>query len=188
MLRLVRILILGTLAATFVGCSSAELKARQEQRDRIVHTAKIYCEFIDGEDFSDIDVALNIAMGAKCDTEKSMSLINYRSPSESAGILFCCGTREAKSERSESRYEISPAPKKEELKIPAALTPTTVKPKAAEPVAPAPTPTPAPTSVTTQVTTQVVTPAPAAPAVIAAPTPAPKPKAAPITFEGSDTE
>jgi hypothetical protein len=123
-------LIVCAMPIVIASCSSGALKLRQEQRDRVVQSSKIYCEFVNGDNNSDIDVAVNLAMGAKCESAKDFSLVNYRTPSEINGVLFCCGTKEPKPE--------TPAelPSRKDLnKVTPAPTPATAAPAAA--VAPA---------------------------------------------------
>ncbi len=74
------------------GCASSSQKTRREQRDKAVSTAKLYCEFISGEDFPDLDVAVNLSMAQKCDGDKHFTMTNYKTPSEIPGIMYCCGT------------------------------------------------------------------------------------------------
>ena len=76
----------------FAGCSSSKIKERKEQRDKVAQNSKLYCEFINGEMFPDIDVALNLEMAKRCDSEKPFSLTNYKTPTENPGILYCCST------------------------------------------------------------------------------------------------
>lgn len=139
-------LILGGVLTVFVvGCSSAALKQRQEQRDRVVQSAKMYCEFVNGDNNPDIDVAVNIAMGAKCESNKPFTMTTYRTPSEINGILFCCGTKEPKVEpkaeapkkaepKFEMKSELKSEPKAESVVEPKPVTKTAepeVKPAAA---------------------------------------------------------
>lgn len=72
------------------GCASSSQKTRKEQRDKVMQSSKIFCEFINGEQYPDIDVALNLQMAQRCDSEKSFSITNYKTPSEVPGVLFCC--------------------------------------------------------------------------------------------------
>lgn len=160
-----------------VSCSSGELKMRQEQRDRIVQSSKIYCEFVNGDNNPDIDVAVNIAMGAKCESTKDFSLVNYRTPSEINGVLFCCSTKEPKQdtlpELPSRKDSIKVSPKSETefkgpLDVPAAIA------------APVPTPTPAAkagTGVRVTPNKPAATPTPAAPAPAATPAAAVAPAA-----------
>lgn len=73
-------------------CGSSKIKERREQRDRIAQTSKVYCEFINGEQFPDIDVALNLEMGKKCDLDRPFSLSQYNTRSDTTGVLYCCST------------------------------------------------------------------------------------------------
>ncbi len=83
-------LLLAVSALLFVGCASSQQKQRREQRDKLVQSAKLYCEFLNGEQYPDIDVALNLQMAQKCDSDKSFSITSYKTPSEIPGVLFCC--------------------------------------------------------------------------------------------------
>lgn len=124
--------LLGSMMAVFAGCSSAEMRARQEQRERVMQNAKIFCEFVNGDNNPDIDVAINIAMGAKCDSSKPSSMTNYRTPSEINGIVYCCAIRDANA---------APAPA---TSVPPVLKkPDEIKPSPM----PTPTATPAPVAV-----------------------------------------
>jgi|GEM_PF-2641882 len=74
-----------------VGCGSAALKQRKEVRDRAVQSAKVYCEFVNGDVYpNDVDVALNISVAKHCESAASISMTQYKTPSESNGIMFCC--------------------------------------------------------------------------------------------------
>lgn len=74
-----------------VGCSSA-MKARQAEREKISSSAGFICEFLNGEDFADIDVQLNISMAKRCDAQKPFSISSYKNSSDIFGVLFCCNT------------------------------------------------------------------------------------------------
>jgi hypothetical protein len=71
-------------------CSSSKLKERKEQRDRLSQSAKLYCEFVNGDIYPDIDVAVNLEMAKRCDMEKPFSMTQYNTRSESTGIMYCC--------------------------------------------------------------------------------------------------
>jgi len=77
-----------------IGCASSQMKARKEQRDKIAQSSKLYCEFINGDTYPDIDIALNIEMSKHCDGNKAPALTSYRSPSEAVGIVYCCSMKE----------------------------------------------------------------------------------------------
>ncbi len=80
------LLFLGLLS----GCASSKMKERKEQREKVAQSSRLYCEFINGEMYPDIDVALNLEMAKRCDSEKPFSLTNYKTPAENPGILYCC--------------------------------------------------------------------------------------------------
>jgi hypothetical protein len=81
----------GLLVSVFVtGCGSGRLKARQEQREKMVQASGMYCEFVNGEKHSDFDVELNLQMAKRCDSSKAFSLVPYKNLSDQTGILYCC--------------------------------------------------------------------------------------------------
>jgi hypothetical protein len=71
-------------------CSSSKIKERKEQRDRVAQSSKMYCEFINGDIFPDIDVAVNLEMAKRCDADKPYSISQYNTRSDSTGIMYCC--------------------------------------------------------------------------------------------------
>jgi hypothetical protein len=76
---------------SLVGCGSSAVKQRKEQRDKMAQASKLYCEFVNGEIYAnDIDVALNIEMAKRCDAEKPFTVSQYKTPSESQGLIYCC--------------------------------------------------------------------------------------------------
>jgi hypothetical protein len=81
------------LMALGASCASPEKRQRQVTRDRIVSNNKFYCEFLNGEKYTDIDVALNIAMGEKCDVYQHFSVTGYRSISDIPGVIYCCSLK-----------------------------------------------------------------------------------------------
>lgn len=83
----------GLALATLVfisGCASSQQKQRREQQAKVISSSKLYCEFLNGEQYPDIDVALNLAIAQKCDSDKTLSITSYKTPSEIPGIMFCC--------------------------------------------------------------------------------------------------
>jgi hypothetical protein len=81
----------GLLVSVFVtGCGSGRLKARQEQREKMVQASGMYCEFVNGEKHSDFDVELNLQIAKRCDSSKPFSLVPYKNLSDQTGILYCC--------------------------------------------------------------------------------------------------
>ena len=56
-----------TIGLVFLaGCSSGQLKARKEQRDKVAQSSKFYCDFVDGSQYPDLEVHLNLEMAKKC--------------------------------------------------------------------------------------------------------------------------
>lgn len=98
-----------------VGCASSQMKARKEQRDKIAQSSKLYCEFINGDTYPDIDVALNIEMSKHCDGNKAPALTSYRSPSEAVGIVYCCSMKEK--EEAKKPEAVKPNAKANDLKL-----------------------------------------------------------------------
>ena len=86
------ILVSVSIASTFVlgGCASSQMKQRKEQRDRIVQSSKLYCDFINGEIFPDVEVQLNLEMAKRCDSNKNFTVTNYKTSNENVGVIFCC--------------------------------------------------------------------------------------------------
>ncbi|GIL18487.1 MAG: hypothetical protein BroJett040_22380 [Oligoflexia bacterium] len=108
-------------ALFFAGCSSAQ-KQRKEQRDKIAQTSKMFCEFVNGEVYPDVEVQLNLEMAKRCDSDKSFTISTYKTPSENQGIVYCCALKvEAKQEtkaetKPEVKQDVKPADKKAEGK------------------------------------------------------------------------
>ena len=94
-LRLFATFSLVVAACYLSGCASSKMKARKEQREGVANSSKLWCEFINGEIYPDIDVALNLEMAKRCDSNKSFSITQYRTPSENQGIMYCCSIQAA---------------------------------------------------------------------------------------------
>lgn len=120
-----RLVVLLLATAFLGGCASSQMKARKEQRDKASQTSKLYCDFVNGELYPDVEVMLNLEMSKRCDSEKPFSLTNYKTSNENMGIVYCCALpeRDLKTMKSEP-----PAAKKEVAPISAAV----VSPKAAD--------------------------------------------------------
>lgn len=83
------ILLLSSVAL-LSACASGKMKERKDQRDKAAQASKIYCEFINGEVYPDVDVALNLEMAKRCDSDKPFSITQYKTPSENNGVMYCC--------------------------------------------------------------------------------------------------
>ena len=104
------------LASVFslAGCGTSAIKQRKEQRDKMLSSSKLYCEFVNGDVYvNDIDVALNIEMSKRCDIDKPFTVSPYKTPSESQGLIYCC-SMSAKAARKEAAPKDSS--KKEDAK------------------------------------------------------------------------
>ena len=77
------------------GCASGAFKARQEQREKMAASTGMYCEFVSGDLFPDLDVELSLSMAKRCDNSKTFSITNYKNASDEIGVVYCCSTRRA---------------------------------------------------------------------------------------------
>jgi hypothetical protein len=89
----VRVFIISTFVIALGACASSDRRQRQVIRDQVVAGTKFYCEFLNGEKYTDIDVALNIAIGEKCELLRQVSITGYRSISEIPGVIYCCNLK-----------------------------------------------------------------------------------------------
>lgn len=114
--RVIALIALLFASGSFTGCGGGAVRARREQRDKLVQTSKLYCEFVNGENNpTDVDVALNLAMAQRCDHEQPHSLTTYKTPSEVQGIIYCCGLPDAnKAVAAAPKAAPTPAPAKTE--------------------------------------------------------------------------
>lgn len=111
------------IVATLAGCASGTYKARQEQREKIAAQSGLFCEFVNGEQHTDVDVELNFQMAKRCEAGKPLSITSYRNSSEMFGVIYCCQMQNAKSSRrSEARARVAPRP------APASTAPATSTP------------------------------------------------------------
>ena len=85
------IVVSGVAAALLVGCSSSRIRARKEEREKVAQTSHLYCDFVNGELFPDVEVATNLEMAKHCDSDKNFTLTSYHSPSDNIGLVYCCG-------------------------------------------------------------------------------------------------
>lgn len=84
---------LGTAAVLMMfaaGCASSKIKARKEERDKVSLNSHLFCDFVNGETYPDVEVEMNIEMAKRCDPEMPMTITAYRSPSDNTGIIYCC--------------------------------------------------------------------------------------------------
>lgn len=89
-----KLLVIGLISTgTMVGCVSAKFKQRQMMRDKEASTSGLYCEFISGDEFTDVDVEVNLRMNKRCDSNKNFSISSYKNSSEQYGMTYCCATK-----------------------------------------------------------------------------------------------
>ncbi len=83
-----------SLACLFMtACASGTFKARQEQREKLASSTGMYCDFISGDLFPDLEVELSMSMAKRCDSTKNFSITNYKNTSDQSGVVYCCATR-----------------------------------------------------------------------------------------------
>jgi hypothetical protein len=108
---------LGLLALT--GCASGAYKARQEQREKLANSAGLYCEWVNGDKHTDIDVEINLQMAKRCDSSKPFTLTPYKNSADQNGIMYCCAmvNSEPKAPRKASTptAPAAPRPQSEEI-------------------------------------------------------------------------
>ena len=94
--RSIRAAAVMTLAFAFLaGCASSQMKARKDQRDKASQSSKMYCDFVNGEIFPDVEVQLNLEMAKRCDNEKSFTVTSYRTTNENMGVIYCCALHDS---------------------------------------------------------------------------------------------
>jgi hypothetical protein len=137
-----RFLLLSVGVIFMTGCASGTFKARQEQREKMASSSGMYCEFVSGDLFPDLDVELNMRMAKRCDADRNYSITQYKDSSDQFGIMYCCSmTGSVKPTRS-ARHE---APvQRSEGKVFLVETPATTPAQAPAVKAPAPAPKAAP--------------------------------------------
>lgn len=157
-----RLLAFSILALSLVGCSNAA-KMRAQEREKVSLSSGLYCDFVNGDEYADVEVQLNIEMAKRCDAGRDFTLTSYKNSSEIHGLVYCCAL---------ARKDEKPAPTFTEIKQ---VAPPAPKPAPAPVVAPVAAPVAAPAPVAAKPAV-----APEAPAPKAAPAPAPAAKPAPV--------
>jgi hypothetical protein len=76
----------------FAGCTSSQIKARKEMRDKVAMNSKFYCDFISGSQHHDTEIQLNLEMAKRCDGDKPFSISQFRTQSDVSGVMYCCST------------------------------------------------------------------------------------------------
>lgn len=76
--------------ALLAGCASSQIKARKDQREKASQVSGMYCDFVNGELYPDVEVQLNLEMAKRCDDDKSYSVTSYKTSNENMGLVYCC--------------------------------------------------------------------------------------------------
>lgn len=154
-----RLLAFSILALSLVGCSNAA-KMRAQEREKVSLSSGLYCDFVNGDEYADVEVQLNIEMAKRCDVGRDFTLTSYKNSSEIHGLVYCCAL---------ARKDEKPAPAFTEIKQEAKVAPHAPKAAPAPVIAPAAAPVVAPPVAAKPAV------APEVPAPKAAPAPAAKP-------------
>lgn len=87
-----RSFLFGSLAALMFlsGCASSEFRERHQRREQLAQSKGLYCGFISGDEFPDLDVELNLVMANKCDPNRPFSVTPYKNSSAKNGVIYCC--------------------------------------------------------------------------------------------------
>lgn len=86
-----RVVLLSVLSALMMtACASSKFKERQALREKTASSAGLYCEFLSGDVFPDLDVELNLKMAQRCDSRGNFSITNYKNVSDQNGVMYCC--------------------------------------------------------------------------------------------------
>lgn len=88
-MRLSHTFLILSMSFGLFACSN-KMKIRQEQREKIAATSGLYCDFVNGDEFKDVEVELNMVMAKRCDPVKPMTITNYKNASEIYGLVYCC--------------------------------------------------------------------------------------------------
>ncbi len=86
-------LVFAVAFGALAGCSSN--KKKQALREKVATQSGLYCDFVNGDKFKEIELELNLAMATKCDPDKPYSVSNYKNASEVHGLVYCCSMKRA---------------------------------------------------------------------------------------------
>ncbi len=101
------------------GCASGTFKERQQQREKMAVSTGMFCEFISGDLFPDLDVELSLQMAKRCDVNRNFTVTNYKNSSDHNGVLYCCALAGRGERKAAPVRRSTQAPKE----TPAAATP-----------------------------------------------------------------
>lgn len=129
-----RLAVLFSLLGVLSACSNAQ-KIRMQERERISNHSGLFCDFVNGDEYPDVEVELNLQMARRCDANKAFTISDYKNGSDAQGMLFCCALPRKEEKKSENVLPppAKPEARKEKLKIeaePVADIKPDVKPEA----------------------------------------------------------
>jgi len=102
--------VFGMMGLLFLtGCASSSYKARLDNREKQAASSGLYCEWIDGDKHSDIDIEVNLQMAKRCDANKPFTLTPYKNSSDANGIMYCCAMRDGEGKVSSGKKSSSSA-------------------------------------------------------------------------------
>lgn len=107
------ILLFSSSVLVLSGCASGTFKARQEQREKMAASSGMFCEFLSGDIYHDLDVELSMKMANRCDANRNFSITNYKNSSDQNGVIYCCATA-ARAERKAVPKKAPVTPSKQE--------------------------------------------------------------------------
>lgn len=121
--RLIKaIMALSLATGLLAGCSSN--KKKLEQREKAAAASGLYCDFVNGDKHKEVELELNLAMAARCDSEKPYSISDYRNAAEVHGMLFCCSMKKrmAQAQMMENKPVSQPKAQPDDEKAPTTTT------------------------------------------------------------------
>ncbi len=119
------------VGAMVLSSCSSHYKKRQEMREKASAASGLYCEFISGDLYTDLDVELNLQMAKKCEVDKNYSITNYKNASDQIGVIYCCQIQ--KKVAKASSVKSSASSKENSSATPAAPSPSAGSSGAASP-------------------------------------------------------
>lgn len=103
------LLLLSSSSLVLAGCASGTFKARQEQREKMAASTGMYCEFLSGDVYHDLDVELSMSMAKRCDSTRNFSITNFKNSSDQNGVIYCCSTVQRSEKRATAKRPTAPA-------------------------------------------------------------------------------
>ncbi len=93
-------------------CSSAK-KQRLEEREKLAANTGFYCQFINGDEYQDFEVVLNVEMAKRCEANRPFSITSYKSAADIHGLLYCCTMKNGAQTLLGTKAKTPPPPRSE---------------------------------------------------------------------------